>query len=238
MTSDVTSERIRRASRKLFARRGVNGVSVREVVAEAGARNNGSIHYYFGSKDALVRELVMEGARAIDDYRRAALDELERRGGSLDVRAIVAILVDSIASDADERLEGYARFLAGVRLNQRHLANNPLEGRSSAGSRRCYAHLRQLLPGFSDAILLQRFHTALGYIVAALAEREMALDLAAQPGAAAELLENAAWWRSRMAIDDVIDTAMALLVTPARPGPLSAHGDWRQPSTRPRGGGN
>ncbi|MGV2981403.1 TetR/AcrR family transcriptional regulator [Camelimonas sp. ID_303_24] len=218
MSSDVTSERIRRASRKLFARRGVNGVSVREVVAEAGARNNGSIHYYFGSKDALVKELVMEGARAIDEYRRKALDGLEAGVAAPDLRAITAILVDSMLDDADERLEGYARFLAGVRLNQRHLANNPLEGRWSAGTRRCYAHLRRLLPGFPETVLLQRFTISQAHIVAALAERDAVRELAARPDAPADILEGATWWASRLAIDDIIDTAVALMVTPARPG--------------------
>lgn len=218
MSSDVTSERIRRASRKLFARRGVDGVSVREVVAEAGARNNGSIHYYFGSKDALVKELVMEGAKAIDEHRRLALDELERLTPAPDLRAILGILVDSMVNDADERLEGYARFLSGVRLNQRHLANNPLEGRWSAGARRCYAHLRRLLPGFTDGVLMQRFTTVQSHVVAALAEREIVLELGARPEVTTDVRENAAWWSSRTAIEDVIDTAVALMITPVRPG--------------------
>lgn len=233
MSSDVTSERIRRASRKLFSRRGVDGVSVREVVAEAGARNNGSIHYYFGSKDALVKELVMEGARAIDEYLRMALDGLEKNGHTPDLRDIMAILVDSMVNEGDERLEGYARFLSGVRLNQRHLANNPLEGRWSAGARRCYEHLRRLLPGFSDVVLLQRFTTAQGHIVAALAERETVLEQASQPGASPELVANATWWSARLAIDDVTDTAMALMVTPARPGAVSVQGGWMAASARP-----
>lgn len=236
MSSDVTSERIRRASRKLFARRGVNGVSVREVVAEAGARNNGSIHYYFGSKDALVKELVMEGARAIDEYRRKALDGLEAGVAAPDLRAITAILVDSMLDDADERLEGYARFLAGVRLNQRHLANNPLEGRWSAGTRRCYAHLRRLLPGFPETVLLQRFTISQAHIVAALAERDAVRELAARPDAPAEILEGAAWWASRLAVDDIIDTAVALMVTPARPGAALSHAGLVAASVRGRTG--
>lgn len=237
MSSDVTSERIRRASRKLFARRGVNGVSVREVVAEAGARNNGSIHYYFGSKDALVKELVMEGARAIDEYRRRALDGLEAGVAAPDLRAIMAILVDSMLDEADERLEGYARFLAGVRLNQRHLANNPLEGRWSAGTRRCYAHLRRLLPGFPEAMLLQRFTISQAHIVAALAERDAVQELATLHDATAEVQESAQWWGSRIAVDDVIDTAVALMVTPTRPGaPLSQAG-LGAASARARTGG-
>ncbi len=236
MSSDVTSERIRRASRKLFAKRGVNGVSVREVVAEAGARNNGSIHYYFGSKDALVKELVMEGARAIDEYRREALDALENGVAAPDLRAIMAILVDSMVNEADERLDGYARFMAGVRLNQRHLANNPLEGRWSVGTRRCYAHLGRLLPGFSEAALLQRFTISQAHIVAALAERDAIQDLAAQHDATPEIRESAAWWGSRLAIDDVIDTAVALMVTPARPGAVLSRTGLAAAAARARTG--
>ena len=93
MSNDDTPERIKRVARRMFAERGVDGVSVREIVSLAGQKNNGSLHYYFRNKEALVRELVREGARLIDDRRNALLDATEARGGPNTVREIIEILV-------------------------------------------------------------------------------------------------------------------------------------------------
>ena len=46
---------------QFVARRGVDGVTVREIVAASGQKNHGSLTYYFGSKEELVRELVARG---------------------------------------------------------------------------------------------------------------------------------------------------------------------------------
>ena len=56
-------EQIKLAARRLFAIRGIDGVSVREIVEAAEQKNHGSLAYYFGTKEALVRELVADGAK-------------------------------------------------------------------------------------------------------------------------------------------------------------------------------
>jgi AcrR family transcriptional regulator len=42
------------AAEQLFALHGINGVSLRQVAAEAGSANNSAVHYHFRSKDALI----------------------------------------------------------------------------------------------------------------------------------------------------------------------------------------
>src|SRR5438552_494858 len=46
--------RIVLAGERLFALHGVDGVSLRQIAAEAGSSNNSAVHYYFGSKDGLI----------------------------------------------------------------------------------------------------------------------------------------------------------------------------------------
>lgn len=55
-----TRRNIKVAARKLFAERGLEAVTVREIVAAAGAKNGGSLNYYFKSKEGLILELINE----------------------------------------------------------------------------------------------------------------------------------------------------------------------------------
>jgi AcrR family transcriptional regulator len=61
---------------RLFARHGIDGVSLRQIAAEAGSANNSAVRYHFGTKDDLLA--------AIFTYR---LDELLRRRSLLLERA-------------------------------------------------------------------------------------------------------------------------------------------------------
>ena len=54
MKGDDTRNAIKQAAQRLFATRGIDGVSVREIASAANQRNSGSVHYYFGTKEALV----------------------------------------------------------------------------------------------------------------------------------------------------------------------------------------
>jgi AcrR family transcriptional regulator len=46
--------RIVLAAERLFALHGIDGVSLRQISAEAGSSNNSAVHYHFGSKEGLI----------------------------------------------------------------------------------------------------------------------------------------------------------------------------------------
>jgi AcrR family transcriptional regulator len=50
-------EQIVLAAERLFAERGLDGVSLREIGAAVGNANNSAVQYHFGSKDQLVRAI-------------------------------------------------------------------------------------------------------------------------------------------------------------------------------------
>ena len=85
--SEETRNQIKAAAQMLFARHGVDAVTVQQIVAAAGQRNNAALHYHFGSKEELIRQLVVDGAAVLDERRQEMLRELEARGGpSIDPR--------------------------------------------------------------------------------------------------------------------------------------------------------
>jgi len=63
-SSSVTRKLILAAARDLFARRGVDSVSVREIAAAAGV-NHALVHRYFGTKTGIVAEILEGEAKAL-----------------------------------------------------------------------------------------------------------------------------------------------------------------------------
>ncbi len=68
-------ERLLKAATGLFAEAGYDKVSIRQIADKAGA-NSAMISYYFGSKEKLYREVVMEQVRGLDHFLRPAIRKL------------------------------------------------------------------------------------------------------------------------------------------------------------------
>lgn len=117
-TGAATRELLMTTAERLFAVRGVEGVTLREIQLEAGQSNSSVITYHFGSKAGLVRALITFRYQTID-ARRAALVEQARADGSSDdpraaVWVIVRPLVESIRAG-----EMFVPFLARLSENPR-----------------------------------------------------------------------------------------------------------------------
>lgn len=69
-----TRTRILDAAETLFAERGFESVSLRHITAEADV-NLASVNYHFGSKEALIDEVIARRVQPINQRRLALLDE-------------------------------------------------------------------------------------------------------------------------------------------------------------------
>jgi AcrR family transcriptional regulator len=58
LNAPPTRERIILAAEKLFARFGIDTVSMRDIAAAAGQKNNIAVQYHFGDRDNLLRQIV------------------------------------------------------------------------------------------------------------------------------------------------------------------------------------
>ncbi|WP_181784780.1 TetR/AcrR family transcriptional regulator, partial [Pseudonocardia pini] len=72
-----TRSRLLDAAEALFAERGSESVSLREIGRAAGARNVIAAQYWFTDRDGLVRALVERHAPDIETARHSLLDEYE-----------------------------------------------------------------------------------------------------------------------------------------------------------------
>lgn len=88
-----TKDLILDAALRLFARDGVHGARIREINALAGQRNPSSLHYHFGSREALVEAILVRYQRSVDAKAAEALDRLEARTREPEIREIVEAVV-------------------------------------------------------------------------------------------------------------------------------------------------
>ena len=73
--AEDTHDRILVSARKLFADKGFDATSVRDITSEAGC-NVASVNYHFGGKDNLYLETFRSMLTVLRDQRLSVLDEL------------------------------------------------------------------------------------------------------------------------------------------------------------------
>jgi len=90
-----------RAAEKLFAARGVDAVSLREVSSAAGQANNSSVAYHFGSREGLIDAIFERHSTPIQERYAAQIELLERQG-ALSARAVAEVMVLPIVAKLDD----------------------------------------------------------------------------------------------------------------------------------------
>jgi AcrR family transcriptional regulator len=106
-----TKERILEAAEKLFSDEGLAKTSLRAITLAAGV-NVAAVHYHFGSKLALVRELFARRVEPINAERLRRLTEIEAAhpNGPLPLEPVIESFVDPVLA-----------LMGGVDGARRHL---------------------------------------------------------------------------------------------------------------------
>lgn len=200
-----TKNQIKEAAQMLFARHGVEGVTVQQIVAAAGQRNNAALHYHFGSKEELIRQLIVDGAEVLEGRRQDMLQAMEVRGGPKSIREVVLILVMPVVELADDpRWRGYIRFTSNLQASDRETLRAALNNKWNAGYVACFAHLKRMIP-LPAELVEQRLTLFAIYANAILSAREEALEKLRS--------KKNRLWDKRYTIENILDTLEATLVS-------------------------
>ena len=109
-----TKAKLVAAARALFAERGIEGVSLREITRAAEQGNTRALQYHFGDRSALLATVVAPFQADVDARRAALLDTLEEQD-RIDLRDLASALVRPSAAMLDvEGGRDYLRIIAEI----------------------------------------------------------------------------------------------------------------------------
>lgn len=113
------------AAERLFADRGIDGVSLSEINRAAGQRNKSALHYHFGSKEGLLKALLTKHRDRLDAARAALVAELDPTK-AVTLHQAVGIMVRPLAAFLDDEDGGvhYLRIMAQLASSPVHPLND------------------------------------------------------------------------------------------------------------------
>ncbi len=100
---------------RLFAERGVEAVSLRDVGLAAGQRNHSATQYHFGDRAGLIAAVYEARMSVVNERRLRLLDQLDGNGSDADLRALVEVFVSPLVGVVAETAGWYGRFVAQLR---------------------------------------------------------------------------------------------------------------------------
>ncbi len=163
--ADATKASILDAAEALFSERGVDGVSLRLLTKEAGV-NLASVHYHFGSKEAVVRAVFQRRVRPVNAERIGMLDRAEACA-DLRVEEVLESLYAPALALAREPRAGrrFLRLCARFYSEPVQYLEADFEREYGEVLVRFESAFRRALPSLSPADLRRRMHFALGVMV-------------------------------------------------------------------------
>lgn len=155
------------AAERLIATRGFHGVAAREVVKEAGHKNNSAIAYHFGSWDALLDAVWAEHAEPVNAARKQMIDAA---GDDADLTTLVGVYVQPIADEVARLRPSY-----WARFNEQWLASTTIGLVPDDGSAVSSQHTPQVEALFLLGDLLEDIRRRLTWLSAEHARRRVGL---------------------------------------------------------------
>jgi AcrR family transcriptional regulator len=211
--SEETRNQIKAAAQMLFARHGVDAVTIQQIVDAAGQRNNAALYYHFRTKEELIRQMVVDGAAVLDARRREMLDEIEARGGPKSIREVMLVLIMPVIElGEDERWRGYIRFTSNLQASDPKTLRAALNNQWNSGYVTCFNYLKQMLP-LPAPIIEQRLSMFAIYANSILSAHEAALE--------SRNTKNSRLWGQPFAIENMLDMLEAAITCPSSKSTLA-----------------
>lgn len=160
-----TKDLILDAAELLFSENGVEGVSLRTLTRKAGV-NLASVHYHFGSKEAVAKAAFCRRVRPINAERLALLEKVEGEDAR-DVEGILKAMYSPVISMAQSGAHGrrFMRLCARFYSEPVDYIKSAFEEEYGIVIQRFEEALHRALPGLPRPELQRRMHFAIGVMV-------------------------------------------------------------------------
>lgn len=171
-----SKRRLVAAAEQLFADRGFEVVSVRDITQQATA-NVAAINYHFGTRDGLIALVVTRYLAPVQEERLARLETLERKwsGKAVPVEEIIDAFVRpliGIARKSELSESQYCKLLGRIFALQGLELPQAMEDQARGTSERFARALSKSLPAVTPEELLWRSHFVVGALIHMLMNQE------------------------------------------------------------------
>lgn len=175
-------EALLEAAAVLMDEQGIDHVSLNEINRASGNKNRSAVSYHFGSRDAIVHELVARGMAAADAERQAALDHLEQIGTVITPRMGLELVVGPLSRRLDT-LDGrrYLRLCGQLPNHPRYVADTRDMLSVNDGMARCAVYISPLVEHLPERVRAERVRQAIGFTVRSVADQAALVDAANPP---------------------------------------------------------
>ena len=175
--STPTRDLLLDAAARLYAERGVDNVSLAEIVRAANQRNASAVHYHFGSRDEVLRALLARHVPVIAE-RRHQLLEVARSRSEADIRSATEAIVRPVTEFAQRGWRERAYLQIGSEMTGAQDRTTPAirDLLAQTEGHQAWDLLRQRCPGVPADLWRVRRDICIAFIGRAAADRARRLD--------------------------------------------------------------
>ncbi|MBL4836760.1 MAG: TetR/AcrR family transcriptional regulator [Kordiimonadaceae bacterium] len=147
--AEATRTLLIEAAERLIAQKGLENVSTREILQEAGQKNQSALQYHFGSKGGLIGATINERTLQLDSRRLELLNAIEGKPTLRQIiKVIVRPLLELIRNDAAGK--NYLIFLSQAITRPNWDLAKIIEDFNIVGLGRSYTLYDEALPHLSE----------------------------------------------------------------------------------------
>jgi AcrR family transcriptional regulator len=173
-SASQTRERLMREALKLLATDGFQGVSLRRIVQASGAANPSALHYHFGNRSTLIREITHWLQQWLEARACARLAELERKvPGEYGIRDVLFAIYGPVIEMLQEPSLGLdaVRFIARLGWDFGHEGQELSARLHHRSQTQAFALLQKLMPDVDEDVLKFRMITNMNAVYNGIAYR-------------------------------------------------------------------
>ena len=163
--ADIAKLRLIHAAIRLFAAKGIEGVSLRLVNREAGTKNNSALHYHFGNKLGLITATISYIQDWFEIHRETQLAALEAKAKSTNIKVadVMDVLIDPYVTLLESESWGQDALcaLARFEFDGDEAIHQVLNDSAGKIARRLRKLLSTVCPDLSRKEVNQRLHMSL-----------------------------------------------------------------------------
>lgn len=161
-----TRERLLETAERLFAERGVEAVSVRDITQAAKANLN-AINYHFGTKEELITEVFTRRLLPLGEARLRALKAVEQAAGGRPPR-LEAVLEAVVRPEVEQALDSargwpaFAKLMARSFLDPNPVVEKAIRTYLEPSFEHMDAVILRSMPGLKRKDVVWRMHLLMG----------------------------------------------------------------------------